>query len=437
MSALSSYQGSTVYKDKALANFALQYENNELVADKVAPIVPTDDRSGTYFKTPKENTFNYSGQAFVGAASDVPETEGTVEEATYSCKGRGRKSKIALQTDADADVPLNLREGAVLDAMAQLMLEREVRVASLIFDSANYKATTNTVAISTKWDTKSSGVSTADPISDVDALRGNIFRGPNTRLVAVMSREVWTAIKNNTFITARINGGATTGLPAIVMKQLIASIFEVDEVVIAEGWKIAAGTQSRVWGKAFAILSVTTSPSVRSLGFAQTMRWQALGPGGIRHEQWIDPSKGTMGVEYHKITMCDDEVIPANDAGILFTTAVTLWPTQARRPRRTRLSPTPPRRSPTSRPTRPSSRRTARIPRRSLPRRSPTSRRSSTPWQRARVSPLLMPPARRSSCAWWSPQAPRSRTGRSVLADTSSTSPRQRSPISSRRASRF
>ena len=323
MSATSQYQGSTIHKDKALANFALAYENNDLVADKICPVVPVDEISGTYFKLPKENQFNYSGQAFVGAASDVPEVEGTVDEGTYSCKGRGRKSKIALETDAQADVPLKLREGAVADAMAQLMLEREVRVASLIFDNANYKATTNTVAISTKWDTKSSGVSTADPISDVDALRGNIFRGPNTRLIAVMSREVWTAIKNNTFVTARINGGATTGMPAIVMKQLIASLFEVDEVVVAEGWKIAAGTQSRVWGKSFAILSVSTAPSTRALCFALTMRWSALGPGGIGHAQWIDPSKGTMGVEYHKITMRDDEVLPANDAGILFTTAVT------------------------------------------------------------------------------------------------------------------
>lgn len=323
MSALSSYQGSTIHKDKALANFALAYENNELVADKVAPVVPVDDISGTYFKLPKENTFTYVGQAFVGPSSDVPEVEGIVEEGTYSCKGRGRKSKIALQTDAMADVPLKLREGAVLDAMAQLMLEREVRVAGIIFNNANYKSTTNTVAISTKWDAKSSGVSTADPISDVDTLRGNIFRGPNTRLVAVMSRDVFTALKNNTFITARINGGATTALPAIVMKQLIAALFEVDEVVVAEAWQIAAGTQGRVWGKAFAILSVSTAPSTRALCFALTMRWQAPGPGGVRHEQWIDPSKGLMGVEYHKITMADDEVTPANDAGLLFTTVIS------------------------------------------------------------------------------------------------------------------
>lgn len=322
MSATSSYQGSTVHQDKALANFALQYENNELVADKVAPIVPVDDISGTYFKLPKENALTYAGQAFVGPSSDIPEVEGNVTNGTYSCNGRGRKAKISLQTDAMADVPLRLREGAVADAMAQLMLEREVRVAALIFNSANYKATTNTVAISTKWDAKSSGISTADPISDVDALRGNIFRGTNTRLIAVMSRDVWTALKNNTFMTARINGGGTTALPAIVMKQLVASIFEVDEVVVAEAWQIAAGTQGRVWGKAFAILSTTTAPSVRSLGFAQTMRWQAPGPGGIRHAQWTE-QKGLMGVEYHSITMADDEVIPANDAGILFTTAIT------------------------------------------------------------------------------------------------------------------
>lgn len=323
MSATSQYQGSTIHKDKALANFAIAYENHALIADKICPVVPVAEISGTYFTRPKENTMRATGQHVIGPSSSIPEVEGIVEEQTYSCKGRGRESKISLMTDAMADVPLQLRQEAVLDAVAQLELERETLVRDIVFGAANYKSTTNTVGISTKWDAKTSGVSDADPLTDIDSLKGNIFRAPNTRLVAVTSWEVWKALKTNTFILGRITGGANNGIPAHVLKQLFAELIEVDELLVGEAWAIdGAGTMARVWGKHFAINAVATMPSTRALCFSQTMRWQAPGPGGINHEQW-QTHEGLMGVERHKITRADAEVVAANDAGILLTAAVS------------------------------------------------------------------------------------------------------------------
>lgn len=323
MSATSQYQGSTIHKDKALANLAVAYSNHELIADKICPVVPVQDISGTYFVRPKGNVMTSTGQHVIGPSSSIPEVEGIVEEQTYSCKGRGRESKISLMTDAMADVPLQLRQEAVLDAMAQLELERETLVRDIVFGAANYKATTNTAAISTKWDAKTSGVSDANPFDAIDALRGNIFRAPNTRLVAVTSWEVWKALKTNTYVLERLLGGATTAVPGKLLRQMFAELIEVDEILVGEAWAVdGAGTMSRVWGKHFAINAVATMPSTRSLCFSQTMRWQAPGPGGINHEQW-QTHEGLMGVERHKITRADAEVVIANDAGILLTAAVS------------------------------------------------------------------------------------------------------------------
>jgi len=313
-----TYPNSPIHRDRVLANFAVAYENFDLIADKLSPIVPTDEISGTYFKRNKESFALYTGQQVIGPSSDVPETEGDVTEGTFACKGRGRMSKIPLQTDAQADIPLTLRQDAVMDAMSLLMLEREVRIATQLTTSGNFAAA-NTATVGTKWD------STGNPLVDIDALRGNIWRAGNTRLVAYCGWDVWKGIKNNTNVLARINGGATTAAPALVLRQAFAELIEVDELVVGQAWYLPSvgGTQARVWGKDFGIVAVSNSPSTRSLSFAQTMRWTAIGPGGVRHEQWIDPSKGTMGVERHKITMSDDEIIPANDAGLLLKAAVT------------------------------------------------------------------------------------------------------------------
>lgn len=326
-----TYQNSPIHTDRSLANFAVGYENHKLIADILSPIVMVDEVSGKYFKFNKENRTLYTGRAYIGPSSDVPETEGNVTEATYSCKGRGRISKIALRTDAMADVPLNLRQDAVIDAAAQLALEREMIIAAQLSTGANFAAP-NTVAISTKWDTKVSNVSSADPIADVDAIIGNLWDGSNTRRVGYCGWEVWKALKNNTNILARINGGATTDKPAMVTTQMIAEMFELDEFVVGKALyhPSVGGTQTRVWGKIFGVVAVASSPSTRAASFAQTMRWSAPGPGGLVHQQWIDHSKGTMGVERHKLAVEEDEILPANDAGILLTTVVTLWPTTAR-----------------------------------------------------------------------------------------------------------
>lgn len=313
-----TYQNSPIHRDRVLANFAVAYENFDLIADKLSPIVQTDEISGTYFKRNKENFALYTGQQVIGPSSDIPEVEGDVTEATFACKGRGRMSKIALQTDAVADTPLNLREDAVMDAMSLLMLEREVRVSTQLTTSANFIAA-NTATVGTKWD------STGNPLVDIDALRGGIWRAGNTKLIAYCGWDVWKAVKNNTNVLTRINGGSTTSVPALVLRQAFAEMIEVDELVVGQAWYLPSvgGVQARVWGKDFGIVAVSQSPSTRALSFAQTMRFSAIGPSGVRHEQWIDPSKGTMGVERHKITMCDDEIIPANDAGILLKAAVS------------------------------------------------------------------------------------------------------------------
>lgn len=326
MSPTSQFQGSQIHSDKALANFALAYENKELIADRLSPIVPVENPSDKYFARPKENQMLYVGQATIGPTSEIPEVEGAVEERFFAVKGRARKAKIALRTDAAADVPLQLRQEAVADATAQLWLEREQRIASVLTSAASFKATTNTAAISTKWDAvDGSGNSTANPLKDMEALRQNIFRAMNTKLVAYCDPAVWSALKFNTFIKDLIKGGATTAQPALVQRQLMAEALEVSEFVVGEAWAInPSGVLSRVWGaKTFGIIAVPTAPSTRAMCFAQTMRWQALGPGGIRHEQWLEPGKGTMGVEYHKIAVEDDDVVVANDAGVLFTAVIT------------------------------------------------------------------------------------------------------------------
>jgi len=309
---------SPVHVDRPLSQYVLTYENKQLIADKLAPVVLVDNQSDSYFVKPKGNAMKYVGQPTIGLTSDIPEVESGFTLAKFATQDYGFLSKVALSLDANADAPLNLRQDAAMDAAALLWLAREVRVASLLTTTANYAAA-NSTTVGSKWD-----IDANDPIVQIEAMRANLFPSPNGRLVAFMGYAVWAAVKNNAKVLSRVNGGATTGSPAQVSRQKFAELIEVDEVVVGEAYAIDAnGAQTRVWGKDFGMVYVANSPSTRAMTFSQTFRWNKPGPGGIAASRWIDPSKGIMGVERSKIAHSDAEVIAASDAGILMKAAVS------------------------------------------------------------------------------------------------------------------
>ena len=309
---------SAVHIDRPLSNFALAYENNALIADKLSPIIPVSNKSDLYFVRNKSNAMRKLNTE-IGVFDKASQIDAGISTKKYSCQNHALSGSVAVEQEINSDAPLNLRQDCVSDVMAELMLMREYRVARLYNDPTKY-ASANKVTLTggSRFDDAN-----VDPFPVLIAGRATIFRAPNTRLVAWCGLDVWTAMRNNAALRGRVVYGGSNDRMAAVLKAAVASLLEVDELIVGEAYINTANpgqadTIGRVWNqKSFGIAAVATSASTRSLHFSSTFRFLAPEVRTIVHLE-----TGTRGSTEVIIAHSDDEQNPANDAAFLVQGAI-------------------------------------------------------------------------------------------------------------------
>lgn len=318
---MPSFNDTVKHTDRPLSNFALAYENKELIGLKLMPEIQVEKPSDKYFIRNRENGMQAGsgGLKISGSMGAVAQLEVNATTATFSCEDYGQKGSVAVRDELETDAPLNAKQEVVMDLVSNLRLEQEIRIAAIAGAAASY-ATANKATLSgtDRWDT-----STGTPLAVIDQYKAQIWRSPNTKLVAFCDMDTWVAIRKNPEVLERIKGGATAGNGAFVARAAFASYIEVDEFYVGEAWKVATNpgatvAATRVWPKAFGIVAVATSPSPRSLHFGSSFSFLPM-----EVSTWFDPAPGTKGAWWYKAAHSVDEKAVASDAGMLITTPVS------------------------------------------------------------------------------------------------------------------
>jgi len=306
-----------------LTAITLAYRNQRLVADNVLPRIPVD--------SPLFKWSQYSlGDAFtvpdtrVGRKGDVNEIDWTATEQSAFCQDYGLEDAIpyydlmaaraASQTQGVYPIDPEARSTELLTDLVQL--DREVRVANLVMNTANYPAANvKTLSGTAQWNT-----STSTPIQDITTARDSLIIRPNKM---VMGRAVFTALASNPTIVKAYNG--TSGDTGIVPQQFIANLFELDEIIVGDGWvntakKGQTPTLVRTWGKSAVLFY--QSPVISSpqgiITFGYTAEWGQRLAGVIEQDSDI----GLRGGTRVRVGESVKEVIAASNVGYMFQNAV-------------------------------------------------------------------------------------------------------------------
>lgn len=318
---MPSYIDTVRHTDRPLSNFALCYENHALIGLKLMPEIKVEKPSDKYFIRNRENGMQSAagGLKISGSAGAVAELEVNATTATFSCEDYGQVGAVAVRDELETDAPLNAKQEVTMDLVSNLRLEQEIRIAAIAAAAGSY-ATANkvTLAGADRWDT-----ATGTPLSVIDQYKAQIWRAPNTKLVAFCDVDTWVALRKNPEVLERIKGGATAMNGAFVARSAFANYLEVDEFVVGEAWKVATNpgatvAATRVWPKAFGIVAVASSPSPRSLHFGSSFSFLPM-----EVSSWFDPAPGSKGVWRYKVAHSVDEKAVASDAGILISTPVS------------------------------------------------------------------------------------------------------------------
>ena len=305
---------TNVHIDSALSNFATAYENSGFIADRICPIVPVEKRSDTYFKRDRRDGAH--------AINDMLSPKGKANEfryglstASYQVEDRGLVDFVGSTMQANADAPLDPRQMSTTALMQQILLAREIRVASIMTTSSGF---TNTGAAGVVWTNEA----TSTPIADINtAIAAIPFSGEDTSLVAYCARPVWNALRKHPALLAL--KGVSQGQ---VSRQEFAAYFELDELLVSDSWKDTNNigqdaSYARAWlATVFGVVrvpKVLTGPD-QSV-FAVTFRANP----GLQVRTWDEPSIGKGGSEAIQVEVSDDEKIVQADMGYLITSVAS------------------------------------------------------------------------------------------------------------------
>ncbi|HUT76448.1 MAG TPA: major capsid protein [Polyangia bacterium] len=236
----SNPTANDIHVDRRLTNFGQKWmqSSGAFVSLVAMPNAPVEKQTDVYTEWSRAD-FNRDEAKL---RADGTESQGggfRVGTSPYSALVYAFHKDLTTRQKRNADEQIRLEMSSVQFVSQKMMLRRERLFQEAFFPAAAASGIWATEFVGDAaptgneflfWDNASS-----DPVSDVCSASDTIHLAtgmrPNRML---MGRQTWTALKNNDSILARISGGATTALPATVMRNLVASLFELESIHVMD-----------------------------------------------------------------------------------------------------------------------------------------------------------------------------------------------------------
>lgn len=302
---------SDVHIDVALSNLSVQYQNAQMVGEKLFPALTVNKDSDKYFIYGKEDMRSYKTKRAPGTRAN--KMDWSLSSDSFKCEEYALEHNIPDEVRNEADAPIKPEMDGTEMLTKALLLDQEVRIATLALTSGSY-ASGHAAAAANKWD----DFEASDPLEDIRAMAAkihlSIMQVPNKLL---LGKQVYDILRNHPAIVARLSDSATR----IVTAQKLAELFEVEEVIVGGAKQItsvegaATEASSYVWGKNV-ILAYVGTPGLKTITFGQTFRRS-----GYRQvEKWREqPIKS----DVVKVADKTDEKIIASGAACLLSAVVS------------------------------------------------------------------------------------------------------------------
>lgn len=312
----------------SLTAISIAYRNpaSTLIGKRALPAVPVSGETFKYNVFPIEEAFN-TGDSEVGRLGQVKQLTFSTKEEESSTKDYGYDAPIpqsdideATQQRAQKMSNYDPRAAAVEGLTDQLDLDREVRAAKIVQDSANYDAARRITLTSTG---KFSDFVNSDPYGVIDeGMSSTLIHRPNQH---AMGRMVWDKIKRHPKLIKAVKGGLTED--GAITKQQYADLFEIslDNLLIGEAWINVAreGKEvdlQRAWGNFLSMRYVNVS---KQSAKDAVMTWGFTGELGTRISGSIeDPDIGLQGGERVRVGERVRELCVAKSLGYLIVNPI-------------------------------------------------------------------------------------------------------------------
>ncbi len=319
-----------VHVDKPLTNISVAFMQaaDAFVADRVFPIVRVEKESDKYFTIPRGH-FMRDEMKLRAPGAPVELANYTISTDSYRCDVWALGTMVADQVRANYDSPLAPDQEAV-DFLSQKALIRKDRLwAGQFFTTSVWTGDFTGVDSASPGASQFGRFDRSDskPIETIRAARRRVHLRTGLRPnVLVLGPQVWDALVDNAQIVGRLDRGQTSG-PAMVLKQNLAALFELDEILVMDGIfnsavEGAADSLGAIGSKSALLLYRPSSPGLRTPTAGYTFSWSGfMGASalGTRIKRLRDEKAEADQIE---IQMALDYKLVSADLGAFLATAV-------------------------------------------------------------------------------------------------------------------
>lgn len=215
-----------VHVNAPLTNFAQKWLQSQdmFVASRAMPNAPVEKQSDLYYEFSREDFFRDEAQE----RADGTESAGggfDLSTSPYFCRVYAFHKDVTDRQRANADDPVRLDEAAAQFVTLKMLIKKELLFRAAYFTTGIWGTD---LSPSTKWNAASS-----TPIAEIRTAIRTVHNAtgmrPNRMLIG---RPSWDALLDNDDVLSRITGGSTKDIPAIVMRELIAQLFELETIEV-------------------------------------------------------------------------------------------------------------------------------------------------------------------------------------------------------------
>lgn len=251
-----------IYRDKLLSNVSVKYTNTNFIADKVAPVIEVENKTGYYFVYNKENLRKPLSTKRTGYASTNIVDHDLTQVPYGPLTERRLKQGITTDEFMMYSDPLDPRTDAAENVTEKMLLEREI---DLVADMSNTSIVTNysTLSGTGQW----SDYVNSDPLVAIQTYVSNMKKigllMPNT---GVLGQQVWDQLKNHPKVVDRLKYTSSDSVALDTFARLVglSQIFLGDSVVNT-GLEGLSDSNSFIWGKHFWLMQVASQPGIKKV----------------------------------------------------------------------------------------------------------------------------------------------------------------------------
>lgn len=311
-----------VHVSRPLTNISVAYiqRATNFVSTKVFPVVPVTYQFDKYWTYDRTFWFRTEAQKRKAGAESAG-AEYAVSTSSYQAEIRSIHHDIPDPVRANADPALNLDRDATELATLHLLLRREKDWVTAFFATSKWTGGTSADPTpSPKWDDAA-----GTPIEDITAQAISVAEKtgykPNK---LVLGPEAFDKLRHHPDILDRIKYTQR----AIVTTELLAAVFDVDEVLVpmatentaAEG---VAGSYGFLYGKSALLVYAAPAPGLMTPSGGYTFAWtgySGAGPDGQRMKRFRLEQLASDRVEGE---MAYDQQVVGADLGCFFQSVVS------------------------------------------------------------------------------------------------------------------